>query len=443
MTNRLFWVAVSIFSLIMLLTMWLSSGSLTPYAATYPGSMVDNCGYLVSVDHEHFKATFDILDGTPFFKESVNMRRMLQPIYAYPFMKIWGYMEGGFVSTLILYLITLILFAHFLSKKLGQSAALVGVMLFSTYPGIHYYAGLPYSHISIVPVTIFSMMILWSIMAENSIKRILLYALLEGVLLTAYDLIPFFGLAFCMVLLARKKYLLLLPSILLLIFPQVLVLVWLHYKGSALVNASSGLYSIILSSYFKKPDFNKWFSLLIKLPSIVTDTYLYSGFLFLPLLFLFHLVLAFKYKKRIFSGVEAFIILSIGAVFFFNNLAPPYEAFPMRGSVIVRLYQPIFIVYILAATRLFVEIKDLNSKLKRMFMVSCLVAFLMNTVVVIGPVMGFGYHSSFLYYSFYKHKPNNTVPPTQLLISAVKYGRVPIGICRDNGKVASRVDSTK
>jgi hypothetical protein len=436
-TNR-FWPAFVVFSIVMLLTMWLSSGSMTPFATVSKSSKVIECGYLVNTDHDHWEAIYDWMDGREYFKGSIVMRRVLYPLFAYPFMKVWGFMGGGFIATALLYLITMISFAYFLSKKMGNKAAFVWMMLFSTYPGIHYYAGLPYAYACIASITVFSTMILWQVLHEESAKRILLYALLQGILCTAYDIMPFFGFAFILILLKRRKYLLILPSIILFLVPQLAVLGVLYYHGIPIVNYNSALYMDVLLSYFRKPNYKEWFLLIEQLPSILTETFLYSAFLFLPLMFLGHIVLAVKYQKRVFTEVEKYILLAVVVVFLINNLAPPYVAWQMRGHTIYRLYQPVFIVYLLVAVRLASGINKLDVKLNRLFWASCISVFLLNTIVVVGSASGFAFQSAYLYNKFYQYEERGV-----LLHSLKKYGRVPIGICRDQNAVVEYANTVK
>src|SRR5260370_33587705 len=88
-------------SAILVLAIWLSSGTMAPYASTWPSPIVSRpCGYLYNIDHPQFRATFDMLDGQPRqqWQFSVVLRRILVPLLAYPFMKLGGFAPRGFVA---------------------------------------------------------------------------------------------------------------------------------------------------------------------------------------------------------------------------------------------------------------------------------------------------------------------------------------------------------
>ena len=75
-------------SLLMVIAIWLSSGTMYPYAATWAFPIVSkSCGYLFNIDHGAYRAAFDMLDGAPraAWEWSVVLRRILYPLVAFPF----------------------------------------------------------------------------------------------------------------------------------------------------------------------------------------------------------------------------------------------------------------------------------------------------------------------------------------------------------------------
>src|SRR4051794_30922546 len=85
------------------LSVWLSSGTLAPYANTVEKPKVlSPCRYLANPDHPHFEATFAMLDGQPRERWAfgVMLRRILFPLIAYGPMKMFGFLVGGFLTSL-------------------------------------------------------------------------------------------------------------------------------------------------------------------------------------------------------------------------------------------------------------------------------------------------------------------------------------------------------
>ena len=51
---------------LLVLEVWVNSGTLAPMAATLGNPLVtEPCQYLLNIDHYHFKAVFQMLDGAP------------------------------------------------------------------------------------------------------------------------------------------------------------------------------------------------------------------------------------------------------------------------------------------------------------------------------------------------------------------------------------------
>jgi hypothetical protein len=122
---------------IVLLGVWLSSGTLAPYAATLEQPRIDKpCNYLLNTDHVHFEATFLMLDGQPRerWDFSIYLRRILFPLLAYPLMKAFGFLAGGVVTSAIIQLAAYATFVIYVRKKLGDPAAYAAIVLVAFYP---------------------------------------------------------------------------------------------------------------------------------------------------------------------------------------------------------------------------------------------------------------------------------------------------------------------
>src|SRR5438105_4877949 len=100
--------------LLMLLAIWLSSGTMYPFAATWAFPIVSRpCGYLFNQDHTAYRAAFDMLDGAPRaqWEWSIVLRRILYPLVAFPFMKAAGFVVGGFIASALINVAALIALA--------------------------------------------------------------------------------------------------------------------------------------------------------------------------------------------------------------------------------------------------------------------------------------------------------------------------------------------
>src|SRR5205823_9486793 len=107
-------------------------------------------------------------------------------------------------------------------------------------------------------------------------------------------------------------------------------------------NSNTEAYFAVLKSYLPPVDLHAWWALLRQFPQAVASNYLYSNFLFLPLLFLAILIASrwLPRDSRILRPAEVALLTAVVLLFLFNNLAPPYPGWPLRGAWVARLYQP-------------------------------------------------------------------------------------------------------
>jgi hypothetical protein len=414
------WLALAV----MLTAIWLSSGTMAPYAATLDTPLVlEPCEYLANVDHEQFRQTFLMLDGAPKaeWEQSVVLRRVLFPIVSYPLMKATSFELGGFFASVLLHIAAFLYFARFMVRTLGVRAATAGVWLLATYPGITYWAALPYSYASIVPCSLIGFVLLWWL-AETSDRSVMAWCSTGlGVLALGYDLLPFFGVAALGVLLYRRLFSVVPVAAVLLVLPTAIVnvLVLDHWLGVA-VNENSAAYWKVLQSYVSRPDLRQWVRLGLRFPLDTIRVYLFSNFLFLPALFTAVWVASWRRRIMPFSLAESSLLLAMTAVFLFNNIAPPYPGVQFRGSYIARLYQPAFVALMTFTAR-----AAANAAVP--WLRGALVAtVILNGTIVFGmPVANPA--ASVLYLQFYGHG-NRDVGNVSMNVR--KYGARPIGFCR-------------
>lgn len=414
---------------IFLLLIWFSSGTLTPYAITTAAPLpLPPCGYLYNGDHEHFKASFLMLDGAPFsqYGFSVVLRRLLYPIFTYPFMKLWGYEVGGFIFNIFLHAITFLFFVQFLKKRIGEKGAIWSGWLLATYPGTLYWAGMPYAYAAIIPSTLILTAFIWELCRAQKTADFakLLFAI--GILLTAYDLMPFFGVGAIFVLIARKKYKLL-PLSALVVIPQFLVIFWLKYaKGVDWYNSNTSTYSAISSGWLH-PVWHDWKPFLLSAPIVLWKNFLDCNYTFIPLFFLVLIGTLKYFRSYQLNLAEKACLVGGLLLFMFNNLVPPYGGWQMRGVWIARLYQPIIGGMILAIARALQDLKYLKKNIQLFILTLGALCIVENFLIGIGPIAGFPGQAGYFHYAFYQHSAEPA--PHMLGLSIKKYGRRPVGFC--------------
>ena len=401
------------------LGIWLSSGTLAPYAASLPRPLVtEPCHYLVNVDDAHNIAPFFLLAGAPpeYWQWSVVLRRILYPIAAYPFVRLAGFLVGGLIANILLSVAAQIGFASLIARKFGPPSGIAILWLLATYPGITYWAGLPYAYAAIVPASLFCMSLLLRFEEASQSREIIAAATMMGIAFLAYDLLPFFLPAAVLILIVRRRYLWGAMTAVLAMVPNLVVLAMLRAMSVAVSNSNTTTYGAIVGSYLH-PIWNaEWAGALARLPLILLSNFLFSNFIFLPVLFV--IVVVIRRGKGV-GAPELAVLVTALALFLFNNLAPSYYGWQMRGEWIARLYQPVFVVFLMVVARAVAVLPQ-----SRILKAGIVAAVIGNAAVVFGPVTmtPFG---PWLYLRFYQHAGR-----TFVLDNLRLYGRRPLGFCR-------------
>jgi hypothetical protein len=442
---------------VLALSIWLSSGTMSPYAITLDKPRVlEPCGYLANIDHPHFVATYLMLDGAPSeqWAFSVVLRRIAFPIFAYPFMKIAGFDAGGFMASVILNLAAFVGFTCFVRRRYGDGAGAITAWVLATYPGISYWAGLPYAYATIVPSCLLGAILLTELERADGWRRVLALSLGVGLLGLAYDLLPYFGAASALILCFRrdlngriKALMVLTVGALLpaaignLILGRIFHLTFENSNTTPYYQIVGAYYHAI-ATVFHLPDWRpapllpppigaetvglSWTQLVEQFPRFLLQNYLFSNFLFLPL-FMLALwgLLAWRRQLR-FSMAEGCLLTAIAAGFLFNNLAPPYGGWQLRGTWMPRLYQPLIAVFMLFLARnAAMLVTGMGQRLNRGFISLVAMLCLANASIAFGPIL----HNPLagqMYYRFYKH----AVSATAFTRNLDRYGRRPMGFCR-------------
>ncbi len=425
--NRRLLIHLGAGCLVLAASIWLSSGTMNPHVLGWPTPVAyPPCGYLYSIDHPHHRATNMLISGAPRgeWEWSVLLRRILFPVLAYPFMRVLGFELGGFVASSLLHIVVLVAVALYIRAKVGATAAIASAWLLATYPGISYWAALPYCYAAIVPLSLLIFMLLNELEETQRMSRALLFSMLLGVLFTAYDFLPIFGVAALLLLAARHRFRWLPPAALLLVAPTALwsAVLWKVFRVP-LLNVNTVSFVDIVGSWLHPRDLATWGRLLADIPRIAIDNYFDSNFLFLPLFFLALLAInRFGPRVRL-TLAEKSVLGTTALLFLFNNAAPPYSGWQMRGDWVARIYQQVFVVYLFFGSRV-IE-KAASTSWRRRILAATAAVVLANGSVAFGAVLRVPYAGA-VYWRFYRQAPPETFDR-----NLARYGRRPLGICKN------------
>jgi hypothetical protein len=412
-------------SALLALAVWMSSGTMAPYAATWAYPIVTQpCGYLVNTDHAQHEAVFQMLDGQPpeRWRQSLVLRRLLFPVVAYPFMKVGGFAAGGFLASLLCQLGALWTLAWHLRRRRGESTAIAGMWTLAVYPGITYWAALPYAYAAIVPASIGLFVLLARLDERRGWRAVAGLSLVMGLLFTAYDLAPFFGLAALFVLLGRRRFAdLALATAGMAVAPVCALLLLKVLFHVPLSNANTAIYGTVLRAYLHPPALGIWARSVADFPIVLFENLLFSNMVFLPALFL--VVVAITRQRP--TLVEGAVMAAVLLVFLFNNLAPPYPGrWQMRGDFIPRLYQPSFVPLLVYCARAIGDRGSLPRPKAALLVAAAGLVFVANASIAFGPIARVPWAGT-VYQAFYQHAPPGTMDQ-----NLAQHGRRPLGFCQ-------------
>jgi hypothetical protein len=434
LNDRRFLLALICGCIVVLAGVWCSSGTLAPYAATLERPRIAKpCNYLLNTDHVHFEACFLMLDGAPRqqWDFTIYQRRILYPLLAYPLMKMLGFLKGGVMTSAIIQVAAFAAFAIYVRKKIGEVAAYAAILLVAFYPGIYYWAGLPYNHVMIAPSSLIGVLLLWEMEKSESIRRVAICAAMLGVLFLGYDLLPLFAPPAIMILLLRRRFAHAAVAAVALLLPALLgtaVLAWKY--GLLLENNNAQVYGNIVRAYLRPSGFTDWIHLVARGPVALLRTYCFSNFWFLPALFLVIVIvnrLAIRLKML---GAEKWLLMTTLFLFLFINLAPPTPGWQMRGSGMSRLYQPAFAAMILFIARWTQTAWEARSEGPRRWIAGAVaLTTLANAAIIFGPILHITLADR-VYLSFYHHAETYALSK-----NLDTFGRRPLGFCDKSIKI--------
>jgi len=428
MNNRNFFTQVSAAMLLLVLAMWSNSGTMNPYGLTgniYPS----NCNYLLNTDNYAFSQQLDFFLGAPIdvWRENTIMRRILYPFLAHKFMARYGFEEGGFIFNVLLIVFTFLGFVTWLFRTYGMRAATIGAWLFASYPGITYWGGLPYSYIAIVPASVGAFVALsWFCRRKESYLTTAIVSTVLGILSLAYDLLPYFIIAFVALALMQTKWKQIFVAIPLMALPGI---VWgLRLKQMGLSQTiSNNLFDVIIDSW-KSPIWSAWLQHLANLPGNLASNFFGSQFFFLAILFLLLYAMVRRDDDKQPNVVEWAWLIAIFTIFLINNGGPDRPKFnEYRNTQMARLYQPMFIALMVYVARVGGSLNLSRKKIARVFKGSWILCVAANFSVIFGVYFGWN-HSAIVYQRFYEHAMRHTVV-AQFNERLEKYGRRPMFHC--------------
>ena len=436
LSQRQFYLHFMLAGIVLLIMMYSSTGTLAIYGATLDNStlppvLTEPCQYLLNTDWAQFYATFSMLDGAPRnqWETSPMLRRIFYPLLSYIPMKFIGWYRGGLLTNAMINLMGFITFVIFARRKWGNFSGVSAAWLLVTYPGVAYWIGTPFLHASIVPTSLW-IVILMSMLFENrSITSTVLVSLSIGLLFLAYDFFPIFGLAITFMLSYQRRWKDLIISLFFVIAPGLILNYWLvEYKSISLINANTQTFAYFIQAYlnFTNSNLSEWLAIIIYLPWYALHNFLFSNFVFLPFTFLV-LVIWGGFQKHKLNVLETAILLAAICLFLFINLAPPIPDWWARGTNTARFYQPIFAAMLFYICRFFSTASDENKSSKQMLILTILLCVLGNSAVVLGPITVNSQFSSSIYHEFYKHVGYSK--PLSLYENLITYGRRPLGFC--------------
>lgn len=422
---------------ILFLTIYFSTGSLTPYNLFGNCFVSKSAPYFLNFDHVIHLSLFDFLDGrAPASK--MLLRRILFPVMAYPLMKTFGFAVGGLIASFFVNLSSLILFGMYCQKRYGAKAATISVWLLSTFPGFAYFAGLPYVYAILLPVCLAMLVLLSELERRNSMKEVVLVSLGLGSLNLGYDMLVFCLPAAVLMLLTYKRVRDAVIAGVCCCFPSFfwLAALWFICGKDAVANANTSVYANAVLSYSLLQDPVVIQSIILGLPSVISTlfkVYFTSTFYFLPSFFLVAVLVGSLFAKVKLLRAEACLLLTAAALFLFSNCAPEYyhSAFgggewQLKGDQFARIYLPLFAVFISYIARLWENQQRLAIGIRALLAVLAVLTVLGNGLVSFGPMLNNPFAiSSRIYHDFYIHAPEFAMQR-----SLQVFGRNPVGFFR-------------
>jgi hypothetical protein len=181
------------------------------------------------------------------------------------------------------------------------------------------------------------------------------------------------------------------------------------------MNSNTGIYRVVLTSYLHPTAVS--LRVLARLPLVFFEVFFLSNFVFIPALLLLILVAWKRDVTRLFAPPELALIGSVLMFFIFNNAAPDYGGWQMRGAWISRIYQPVIAAFLMVVAR------AVEQDRRARWSASVAITAVLNFSIVLG-ALTMNPLASQIYHGFYGHGK-----PDALLTNMKRFGRRPLGFC--------------
>ncbi len=413
---------------VLLVQMYLNTGTLSAYAATMEKPTVYG-GYYVNYDWPQYVANYKFIIGADHqeWERGVVLRRQLMYVIGYPFLKIFGFFLGSMITILFVLLGALFFFFKFIENEFGEKATKVAMVLLCTYSGIMYWIGSPFVQNLIVPLCLGIYYLLFR-MRHGSFNFNVKAVFIIGILFTGYDLLPLFAPGVLLFVLSNKTFrvkqrlVLFFISIIAIVLPPLLIRYWLLCRGADLSYGNDETYRIIIHAYFNiLNQLPTWWARVTLIPGALIHCFFDSNFYALPILFLACWIPARFLLKFKMNLVERCMLVSVLILFLFNNMTPPYQGeWQMWGDWIARIYQAVYIVYVMYIVRLSAFI-DQKRRASQIFTTLLVLTLFFNVLLNTGGLYASSF-TSFVYSKFYKHGS-----PKSYQLNLNYYGARPLG----------------
>lgn len=391
--------------------LYCNTGTLSPYGMTFRTHVDPATGNLYSVDHGEFRKTFAFLNGAPReqWEDCIILRRILFPALAWPFMRVLGFETGGLLMSALLAVGSFLFATEWMRHRIGPAGASCGMWILALYPGYAYWFAQPYAYACIAPGSMLLMIGLSELAERGQGRAGLLISLAIGMAYLAYDFAPFFLPATFLIFAFRRRW----REACLHPFIQVLPLfLWLlvlrHVFDVPVANANTAAYGQLFGAYRQIESLTGWLSGLGQVFDVAGYVFLGANFLFLPALFI---VVAAVNRSGTGTRLPMAGLAVLGStllLFLFINLAPTYHgSWPMSGSWIARLYQPVFPVMILAVARWWQQQRATGPVHRTLIALPLVATGVGNAMVTFGPILhNPGRVSETAFLQFYSHSPH-------------------------------------
>lgn len=421
-------------SLVCCLLIYISTGTLAPYSAVSKPFELLRCGYTTNGDHINYLQVHWMLWGWPkhSWETSVVLRRILYHVVASPGVILFGFAIGGIITNFIITLAGLLVWCWTIFTQFGRRAAILTTWILATSPGIAYWAGLPYSYAAIIPASAVAVWAIFLVFNSQENSDALLCGLVIGGVSQAYEIAPLFAPAALLLIVLRARFKPLIPFMAGLVLPFAATYLLLYFVFQADASSSNtSIYGTLIGAYLGiftgDIDYAAWLKNIAEAPYILVSNLLYATF-WVPVILLAGVKLyAWRLGLRLrFHAVSTALFLAMAAVWAFNNLAPDYPGWQLRGTWIARLYQPVLIpvlVEIAAVILAIVKSGSPNQPLRPVIIATALAAAMQGIIVASG-ILNFPQVGQFFYEGFYTHAPHGTY-----VRHLETYGRRPFGFC--------------